>query len=151
MSWEQGAIIDGILCNTLRKKVALSFGGSMGYSGIAWPRPQCLSWVSEQCWETPSPRAASLPHPYENLLPLGTSVFTVCLTYFCLTSDIALWLFFIHYFHSVHYSFNRQALCIHSGPGTLGIWWEKNLPSHLRRQMYKKCLTDIVNFHFGTC
>ena len=150
MSWEQGAIIDGILCNTLRKKVALSFGGSMGYSGIAWPRPQCLSWVSEQCWETPSPRAAGLLHPMR-ICCCREPPSSLCIWPIFVRHQIQFWWSSFIIFTVFIHSFNRQALCIHSGPGTLGIWWEKNLPSHLRRQMYKKCLTDIVNFHFGTC
>ena len=146
MAWKQGAIIDGILCNTLRPVLWRS-PGILRYHLARASVSELGEWT---VLEMPSPRAAGLPHPMRICCcrepPSSLCIWPIFVWHWIQLSGWSLFIIFTVFTHS----FNRQALCIHSGPGTLGKWWEKNLPSHVRRQMYKKCLTDIANCHFGT-
>ena len=58
VAWEQGAIIDEILHDTLRQKLFCPLEASWVCSCSPGRGPQCLSQGRGRCWETTTPRAA---------------------------------------------------------------------------------------------
>ena len=143
VAWEEGTIIEGILCDSLRKKLTCPLESQE----LAHAPPPGAS-VSEPgegtiLGDTLSQGSLCLPHHHsEHLLPQGTSLLTVWVDLLWVTWQTQV---------SGCFSFIQQTYtCI---PCVLGAWgrhWGCKLPSRLVRQANIKQLTHTVNSHFGT-